>query len=155
MPLPFSNKACFFTTALSSLLLLTACSGPIEDTLPGQPIKHRQEAFKEILRVFEPMGTALRTERYEAEPFERMASALVERRYGPWDYFREDSYQPPTRARQAVWSRADDFDAARLAFISATDALLESARTHDLSAVRPAYQEVEESCRQCHNDFRK
>lgn len=155
MPLNFTKKSVFLATAISSVLALSACSGPVEDTLPGQPIKQRQEAFKEILRTFEPMGTALRTERYEAESFERMATALVARRDAPWAHFRDDSYQPPTRAQQVVWTRAEDFESARQAFITATDTLVESARTHELEAVRPAYQAVEESCRQCHQQFRK
>lgn len=135
-------------------LTLAACSGPVEDTLPGQPIKHRQEAFKEILRSFEPMGTMLRTNRYEADPFLDMTTRFIERRDGPWAYFTAGSFQPPTRAREAVWSRADDFERERAAFIEATDALLEAANGRDLADVRTTYSAVEASCRSCHDVFR-
>ena len=135
-------------------LTLAACSGPVEDTLPGQPIKHRQDAFKEILRSFEPMGTMLRTNRYEADPFLDMTTRFIERRDAPWPHFTAGSFQPPTRAREAVWSRADDFESKRTAFIEATDALLEAANGRDLADVRAAYSAVEATCRSCHDDFR-
>jgi cytochrome c556 len=142
-----------FVPALAAILL-AACSGPVEDTLPGQPIKHRQEAFKEILRNFEPMGTMLRTNRYEADSFADMAARLVSRRDGPWEYFTDGSFQPPTRAKQAVWSRAEDFAGKRTSFIEATDALLEAANGRELANVRAAYSAVENTCRSCHDDFR-
>lgn len=135
-------------------ITLAACSGPVEDTLPGQPIKHRQEAFKEILRNFEPMGTMLRTNRYAADPFADMAVSLVSRRDAPWGYFTEGSFQPPTRAKEAVWSRPEAFEQRRSAFIEATDALLQAAQTRDLGNVRAAYGELEQTCRSCHDDFR-
>ena len=142
-----------FVPALAAILL-AACSGPVEDTLPGQPIKHRQEAFKEILRNFEPMGTMLRTNRYEADPFADMAARLLSQRDGPWEYFTDGSFRPPTRAKEAVWSRAEDFERKRTAFIEATDALVEAANDRELANVRAAYSAVENACRSCHDDFR-
>ncbi len=75
-------KKCFLLPVVAAGLL-TACAGPVEDTLPGQPIKHRQEAFKEILRSFEPMGTMLRTQRYEADAFSAMANQLYQHHEAP------------------------------------------------------------------------
>ena len=135
-------------------VILAACSGKVEDTLPGQPIKHRQEAFQELLRSFEPMGTMLRTNRYEADPFVDMTSRFIERRDAPWQYFTKDSFQPPTRAKEAVWSRADEFEGRRQAFLEATDKLLEAANSGELASVRTAYSAVEATCRSCHDDFR-
>lgn len=142
-----------FAAALATPLI-SACSGPVEDTLPGQPIKHRQEAFKEILRSFEPMGTMLRTNRYEAEPFIEMTTRFISRRDGPWDHFIDGSFQPPTRAREAVWSQAEDFEKARVAFMAASEALYQAAHTQALPDVRSAYANVESTCRSCHEVFR-
>jgi cytochrome c556 len=50
---------------LSTVALLAAC-GEVEDTRPGQPVKTRQTAFKEIVKAFEPMGVMLRENRYDA-----------------------------------------------------------------------------------------
>ncbi|MFN3987379.1 MAG: c-type cytochrome [Rhodocyclaceae bacterium] len=134
---------------------LTACSDTVEDTRPGQPVKHRQEAFKDILRVFEPMGTMLRTNSYDADRFALMAEALLERRDGPWSFFADDTYYPPTKAREAVWTRPDDFAAHMQAFVDATDALFEAAQTRELARVTSAYDNAYGTCRNCHEDFRK
>lgn len=138
-----------------ALILLAACSGPVEDTLPGQPIKHRQDAFKEVLRSFEPMGTMLRTQRYEADAFSEYVSRLQARRDMPWDYFVEGSHVPPSKARPAVWQRSDDFERERDAFLEAVDALVVAAASRDEATIRPAYARVEQSCRSCHDGFRQ
>ena len=56
--------------------MLTGC-GEVEDTRPGQPVKQRQVAFKEIVKTFEPMGVMLRKDRYDADKFLPMAEALL------------------------------------------------------------------------------
>ena len=43
---------------LLTAAMLTGC-GEVEDTRPGQPVKQRQVAFKEIVKTFEPMGVML------------------------------------------------------------------------------------------------
>lgn len=59
---------------------LAACNPVVEDTRPGQPVKTRQVAFKEMLKVFEPMGTMLRTDRYQPEKFAALAAELMTKR---------------------------------------------------------------------------
>ena len=66
----------FILPSLLCVLTLGACSGPVEDTRPGQPVKHRQDAFKAMLRSFEPMGVMLRTHSYRADEFARLANEL-------------------------------------------------------------------------------
>lgn len=138
-----------------ALILLTACSGPVEDTRPGQPVKHRQDAFKEILREFEPMGTMLRTQRYEADGFARMAEALHAVREGPWDYFGEDTLYPPSKAKAAVWEKPEVFAARRQDFDAAVTALRAAAGSRDAAQAGAAYEKVHDSCKSCHRDFKK
>jgi cytochrome c556 len=137
------------------LLALTACNQVVEDTGPGQPVKHRQDAFKAVLRSFEPMGVMLRDKQYNAGKFAELAGELVARRDAPWSYFKADTLYPPTKAKAAVWERADEFEHKRQAFVDATDALLAAAQTRELEQVEPAYEKVYDSCKSCHNDFKK
>lgn len=141
-------------SSLFVLLTLTACNGGVEDTRPGQPVKHRQDAFKAMLRVFEPMGVMLREKRYDADQFAPLAAELVARRDAPWAYFTANTDYPPTRAKAEVWSRADAFEAERQLFFSATDALLTVAGTGELAQIRAAYDKVYDSCKSCHRDFK-
>lgn len=143
--------------ALTALfaLSLTACSQKVEDTHPDQPVTKRQEAFKAMLRTFEPMGTMLRTERFDADAFARLAQQLNTLRDQPWAHFGADTNYPPTKAKAAVWQKPDEFEAKRVRFVEATDALVAAAERRTQADARSAYEAVQNSCKACHNDFRR
>ena len=88
---------------LLSAALLTACGEP-EDTRPGQPVKQRQTAFKDIIKSFEPMGVMLRKGTYDAERIEKFTAELIAKRDLPWSHFGPDTNYPPTKATAEVWS---------------------------------------------------
>ena len=134
---------------------LSACSKPVEDTRPGQPVKTRQTAFKEMLRVFEPMGTMLRDGKYDAVKFEALAAELITKRNGPWVHFSPDTNYPPTKARPEVWTKQVQFDQAREEFFKSADALLIAAQAKELKAVIDAYSKVYDNCQSCHQEFKK
>ena len=144
---------------LASLLLLSAlfaaCSGEVEDTRPGQPVKTRQMAFKDIIRSFEPMGVMLRTHAYDADKFLKLANELVAKRDVPWAHFAADTNYPPTKATPEVWAQPEEFERKRLAFIAATDALLAAAQSKDGKQVEAPYQVLYETCQDCHKTFKK
>ena len=124
---------------------LAGC-GEVEDTRPGQPVKQRQMAFKEIVKTFEPMGVILRKDRYEADKFLPMAEALIAKRDGPWSHFGADTNYPPTKATPEVWKQPEEFEKNKLAFIAATDALLAAAKNKDKAEVEKTYDAVHEAC---------
>ena len=134
---------------------LSACSNAVEDTRPGQPVKTRQKAFKEMLRVFEPMGTMLRDGKYDAGKFEILAAELITKRDGPWSHFGPDTNYPPTKAKPEVWEKQTEFEKGREAFIRSTDALLIAAQSSELENVTVAYSKVYDHCQSCHQDFKK
>ncbi len=134
--------------------MLAGC-GEVEDTRPGQPVKHRQVAFKEIVKTFEPMGVMLRKGTYDADKFLPLAEALLARRDGPWDYFGADTNYPPTKATGEVWAQPEAFAKNKNAFIAATDTLLSAARSKDKAQVEKAYDAVHEACKTCHKQFKE
>lgn len=134
-------------------LLFAAC-GEVEDTRPGQPVKTRQQAFKDIIKVFEPMGVMLREKRYEPEKFLRLASALHEKRDAPWAHFGPDTNYPPTKSTPLVWEDSARFNQERDTFLAATDALLAAAKTQDEAKIQVAYDAVYASCQDCHKPFK-
>ena len=148
-----TNK--FQVLAMASLFLLAAC-GEVEDSRPGQPVKTRQTAFKEIIKTFEPMGVMLREKRYDADKFLALATQLVERREAPWAHFGPDTNYPPTKATDKVWREPEQFERERQAFFVATDALLVAAQRKDKAPtqVESAYQAVYETCQNCHKPFK-
>lgn len=142
-------------SALFVALTVAACGGTVEDTRPGQPVKHRQEAFKAMLRAFEPMGVMLRDNKYQADKFASLAGELVAKREAPWSLFGADTNYPPTKAKPAVWSDAEAFERERLAFFAASDALFAAAQTRDPAQAKAAYDKVYDICKSCHDRFKE
>ena len=138
---------------LLSLLALSGCGEP-EDTRPGQPVAHRQQAFKEILKAYEPMGVMLRTDSYNAPKFQVMAGQLVALRDAPWQYFMPDTLYPPSHATEAVWKDAEKFAAEKKAFFDATDKLVALAADPDKALAAKTYEAVSETCHNCHKVFK-
>jgi cytochrome c556 len=141
--------------ALSTVTLLAGCGGEPQDDRPGQPVKTRQTAFKEILRSFEPMGVMLRKNRYNADEFLALANELASKRDAPWRHFGPDTNYPPTKAMPAVWEQPERFERDRTAFVRAVDALVVAAQTKDRKQVDAPYQAVYDACQECHRTFKK
>jgi cytochrome c556 len=132
---------------------LAAC-GEVEDTRPGQPVKTRQVAFKEIIKVFEPMGVMLRENRYNADEFEALAIKLVEKRDGPWSHFGPDTHYPPSKSTPEVWAQPEKFKEQQDRFVEVTNALLIAAKKKEQKPAEGAYAAVHESCKSCHKQFK-
>ncbi|MDR0716557.1 MAG: cytochrome c [Azoarcus sp.] len=133
-------------------MALSACDSRVEDDRPGQPVKHRQEAFKALLRASEPVGIMLSDEQFSVEHLGKLGEALAKTREAPWAYFGPDTNYPPSKSRPEVWTQAEKFEAERLRFFAATDALM-AAGSHE--AAQAAYDEVRASCKSCHDAFRR
>ncbi|GAB2182141.1 cytochrome c [Denitratisoma sp. agr-D3] len=144
-------RTLFCCLSLSSLLV--AC-GPVQDTRPGQPVAHRQAAFKAMLKTFEPMGVMLREEDFKADRFRELAKDLVTKREGPWQYFGADTNYPPSHAKAGVWETPEKFESAKQEFMTATDQLLVAAEKGERGPVEKAYSRVHESCKACHKQFK-
>jgi len=138
---------------LSTAALLAAC-GEAEDTRPGQPVKQRQQAFKEIIKVFEPMGVMLRKERYEADRFLSFAEQLHAKREAPWSHFGPDTLYPPSDAKAELWQQPQQFEQDKQAFLQASEALLCAAQSKDKARIQTAYDSVHNSCKTCHDHFK-
>lgn len=133
---------------------LVAC-GEVEDTRPGRPVWHRQEAFKAILRAFEPMGVQLRAEGYEPESFLCHARELERIKDAPWGYFGADTQYPPSHSLDRLWQEREGFDTLEQDFLRATVALKTAAEGRDEGVVRAAWAAVEKTCRDCHKGYRR
>lgn len=140
---------------LLPLVLLSACGGEPEDTRPGQPVAHRRAAFKELLREFEPMGTMIREDAYDAQRFAAQAAKVKALSDRPWQYFEPGTQYPPSHAKDEVWSKPAEFDAQRRAFLTATEKLVEVAGTTDSRIAARAFQAAEKTCKDCHDGFKK
>ena len=141
---------------LAGLIVLgLAGCGQKKDTHPGQPVTKREAIFKQILRTLEPMGRMVRGNKdYDAAEFLQYAAKLQTLSTQPWPYFTPGSVYSPSRVKNTVWSKPDEFKAAQQKFISAVTMLHTQAATGNMEAIRPAFHAVESSCKSCHQEFR-
>ncbi len=144
----------FCLCLLSTVAFLAGC-GEVEDTRPGQPVKTRQTAFKEIVKAFEPMGVMLRENRYDADKFAMHAERLMARRDAPWSHFGPDTNYPPTKATPELWQQPEQFEKEKQAFLAATDTLLTAAQRKDKAQSEAAYDKVHQACKSCHKQFKE
>jgi cytochrome c556 len=140
---------------LLSLVLLPGCSDEPKDTHPDQLVTKRRAVFKQFGKVLEPMGLVARDRQaYNPREFNVSAEELNKLASQPWAYFTPDSNYPPTRAKPEVWSRPEDFKAAQVQYQTSVQQLLKASQAGDLQAIRPAVDEVQKSCKACHDTFR-
>ena len=105
--MPRSKFATRLTLVVLSALTLAACSSEVPDTHPDQRVTKRKQAFKAMLRSFEPMGVMLRTHGYRADEFARV---MVLEMGKPFVFL--GSVRPGEnstwRSDDVVWTEADN-----------------------------------------------
>ncbi|MDR0564721.1 MAG: cytochrome c [Azoarcus sp.] len=144
-------------TAFLFAIALAACSPEAEDTRPGQPVKHRQEAFTAMLNAYEPIGVMLddikqREKPFSLERFSKLKEKLASADEGPWAYFGADTNYPPSKSQPEVWTEPEKFEAEKQRFLAAS-AKLRAAE--ELETIQSAYKETRASCKSCHDIFRR
>ncbi|MBA3059235.1 MAG: cytochrome c [Gammaproteobacteria bacterium] len=141
--------------AIAAVLALTAC-GEAPDKHPDQLVTKRRAIFKEFTRTLEPMGMVARDRKdYDPREFHISALALQKLAMQPWGYFTSDSNYPPTRAKPAVWMQSSEFKYAQENYQAAVSQLVKAAEDGNLDIVKTAVNDVQHSCKTCHNQFRK
>jgi len=144
-----------FTLALLGVALLTACDRGGRDPHPQQLQSKRLAVFKQFTKALEPMGLVARDRRdYIKAEFSEQARALRSLSTQPWLYFSAEGNYRPTRARPEVWSQPEDFKRAQSRFLSSVNQLVQMADSGDLPAIKTGVDEVQKSCKNCHDQFR-
>jgi cytochrome c556 len=140
---------------IAALFALSACSGPADDTHPDQPVTKRRAIFKQFTRTLEPMGMVARDRKaYNPQEFAASALELQKLAAQPWVFFTADSNYPPTRASPQVWKKPLEFKQAQEDYQTSVRQLVESVRIGDLAVIRAATNDVQRSCKACHDQFR-
>lgn len=149
------SRSLAFLVTLTSSLLVGGCSGDVKDTHPDRPVTKRKAIFKEFTKTLEPIGMVARG-RKDYKPLEFKASALELQRLSsqPWGLFTADSNYPPTLAKAAVWAKPAEFKHAQDQFQSAVAGLVLASQGSDLNSIKAAVDQVQRSCKGCHDGFR-
>lgn len=150
------TKPVLFTLLMSaSGLLLVACSNGTGDPHPDKLMTKRVALFKKFTKTLEPMGLVARDRReYVKAEFVEQAQALKELSTQPWVYFSPQGNYAPSRAKPEIWQQPDAFKASKDRYLAAVDKLAQVAGSADLATISAAVDEVQKSCKNCHDQFR-
>lgn len=115
----------------------------------------RQQAFKKILRSFEPMGLMVRgREPYNKDMFIQHADTLKQIANEPFSLFVPNSIDAKSRAKPEIWSEPTAFKNEQEKFLSAVNQLDTAAHTANWTTIKKSFGDVAQSCKSCHDKFR-
>jgi cytochrome c556 len=135
--------------------LLAACSDSAKDPHPDKLVTKRLAIFKKFTKTLEPMGLVARDRSdYIKAEFMTNAQALQELSKQPWVYFSAEGNYQPSRAKPEIWTQPDAFKKAQTGYLMAVDQLVAVSGSSDLSSIKGAVDEVQKSCKACHDQFR-
>lgn len=133
-----------------SSLAMTGCDKAGTATNDNQ--KKREQIMKDWGNANKTMGGMVKDPAtFKAEDFKAAAAKLNQ---DPWTLFTADS--KGGRSKDEIWSKADDYKAEIDKYKSAVVALNTAAATAtNVDGVKSQFASVGESCKSCHDKFRK
>jgi cytochrome c556 len=141
-------------SAVAALLVCGQAAAQFKN--PDDAIEYRQGALAVMGNHFSRIGAMASGKLpFDAQAVQANADLVVTLARLPWSAFMEGSDKGDTNARPEVWSQADKFKAASRKLEDATVKLAAAARTGNQDAVKAAYGAAGETCKACHDDFRK
>jgi cytochrome c556 len=139
----------------SALGALAACGDGAKDPHPEQLVTKRLAIFKKFTKTLEPMGLVARDRNdYVKSEFMANAQALQELSKQPWVYFSAEGNYQPSRAKPEIWTQPDAFKKAQTGYLTAVDQLVAVSGSGDMPSIKSAVDEVQKSCKTCHDQFR-
>jgi len=145
-----------FLGVLAIAGLMNALPASAQFAKPEDAIKYRKAAFVVMATHFSRIGAMASGK----APFDAKAAAdnadiaLMLTRL-PYAAFGEGTDKGDTRARPEVWSESEKFRAAWSKMQEDMTKLNAAAKTGKLDAVKAAFGPVAQSCKGCHDHFRK
>lgn len=115
-------------------------------------VKERMDNFKESKRSMKLMKNAIKENDHSLVA--RESEKLV--RWGEvmHTYFPEGSNQKPSEALPIIWQEWSRFEDHRVEYLQHAEALMRSAESQDMDAVKSSYGRVAKSCKYCHERYK-
>ncbi|NDV12582.1 c-type cytochrome [Crenobacter caeni] len=141
---------------LTRIVLAAAIAAACGSALAADPITQRQDVFKDYKKTFGPMGDMVKGKTpYDKAEFAKLAAHLEVISKQPWQYFTPGTDKGKTGAKAEIWSKSAEWKQEISKHEAATAALAKVAATGDLAAIKPAFGKVGQTCKSCHDAFRK
>lgn len=140
----------------ATLLAGVIAMASAQDIKPDRAIKFRQGILQAQGWNAGVMNAMIKGEKpYNKDEFLMRAIYLDELAHMAWEGFIPGSDQgAPTKAKAEIWAEPAKFKQYQLDLQAATPKLVAAARTGDMSLIKPAFNDVGEACKNCHDAFR-
>lgn len=140
-----------------ALTIVAGTAWALDDKQAVKATETRQAVLKVIGWNIGPMAGMVREQiPYDAEQFQLRADRLAFMSTMLVDSFRPDTTDFPveTEALDVIWDDFGEFEKLGVAMKDKAMALNEVAKTGDFDAVKGAFVELGQSCKDCHDKFR-
>lgn len=145
-------KKQLFISALSLALLSPLAQAQFSK--PEDAIKYRQSSFTVIANHFSRIGAVVKGEKpFNKEEVAANAAVVASLSHLPWSAF-----GPGTeggKAQPEIWKEADKFKAAGDKMQKAVADLNTAAKSGDLETIKKAFGATGQTCKACHDNYRK
>ncbi len=125
---------------------------------PNSPVQQRKAIFKKMVKTNEELGGMVRGRiAFDAKRFQSLSETLFDLSSQPWPLFVEFNTPPSgekTMAAEGLWHDKAGFEREQTHFVEVVSQLKAASASGKMDVIRPAFQAVEASCKQCHKAFR-
>ncbi len=154
--MPTLKQTAFLTSAVLVGLIAAGTAWAAKQTPQEAAIDYRQSAFTMVKFHFGPMAAMVKGEmEFNAEAFTKNADAVAALSQLPINGFIDGSYEGETGAKPEIASNMDDFKSKMETFKVEAANLAKTAASGDMAAIKPQFGKVAESCKACHDNYRK
>jgi len=145
-----------WSLAIAATAALAAGPAAAQFKNPDAAIEYRQGALAVMDNHYDRIGAMVKGKApFDASAALANAELVATLARLPWSAFIEGSDKGDTNARPEVWSQPDKFKADAQKLQDAAARLVEAARTGKPDALKAAFGATAETCKSCHDDFRK
>lgn len=141
---------------LAAGAIVSAAPAMAQFQKPEDAVKYRKASFTVMAAHFSRVG-AMANGRvpFDAKVVAENAALVETLSKLPWDAFGPGTDKGDTRALPAIWTEQAQFKAGVDKFQAEVTKLNAAAKTGNLDAVKTAFGAVGQSCKACHDNYRK
>lgn len=150
------NRMFAGSTLTAAILFAFPFSAQAQFAKTEDAVKYRQSALTVMGTHFSRIGAVVKGERpYDKAAVEADAAIVEVMSKLPWPAFTPGSDLANSKAKPEIWKEQDKFKAASEKMQSEVGKLSSAAKSGDLNAIKTAFGAAGQSCKACHDDFRK
>lgn len=143
--------------AVAGLVGFAATAVAQQPSRAEQSIKYRTGLYQAVYWNFGPMGAAVQGKApYDKDAFAKQAArvAMLSPMLAEGFAVESPNDSKPKGAKASIWTNKAEFDKLMQDFVTKSATLADVAKGGDLAKIKPAFGDVGQACKACHDKFR-